>query len=300
MSDPWNNPTGFGNDSSEYSFHTQNGESPYDLDQADGGENNAPDQSGSAPDQKAESALNTASDMNGPMSDPNGAARDAHDYNQQNNTNNQNWQQGPANYNNQNWQQGPANFNNQNWQQGPQNYNNQNQNWQQGSQNYNNQNWQQGPGNYNNQNWQQGPQNYNYNWQYNQQYGGQNWGQPYAPFYRSGMGVASLVLGILALLGFWMVLPAIIMGALSLLFGIIQIRRAKEWNARYPAMKKDKDVPVIGIVLSAIAIVLSVVVIFFAVKIFKNVKSNKDVFNDIIQEYEDDDFSESFDSGFQY
>ena len=312
MSDPWNDPTGFGNDSSEYSFHTQNGESPYDK--ADGGEinnNNTPDQSQTVPDRNTASAPNTAPDPNtasapntapdpntasamNSASDPDGsmtigsAESNAQDYNQQN-------------YNNQNWQQGPQNYNNQNWQQGPQNYNNQN--WQQGPQNYNNQNWQQGPQNYNNQNWQQGPQNYNYNQQYNQQYNNQNWGQSYAPFYRSGMGVASLVLGILSLLSFWLLLPAIIMGALSLVFGILQIRRAKEWNARYPDMKKDKDVPVIGIVLSAIAIVLTVVFAFFAVKVVKNINSNKNVFKDIIQEYEDDDFGESFDGfdgGFEY
>jgi hypothetical protein len=276
MSDPWNDPTGFGNDSSEYSFHTQNGESPYDK--ADGGEinnNNTPDQSQTVPDRNTASAPNTAPDPNtasamNSASDPDGsmtigsAESNAQDYNQQN-------------YNNQNWQQGPQNYNNQNWQQGPQNYNNQN--------------------------WQQGPQNYNYNQQYNQQYNNQNWGQSYAPFYRSGMGVASLVLGILSLLSFWLILPAIIMGALSLVFGILQIRRAKEWNARYPDMKKDKDVPVIGIVLSAIAIVLTVVLAFFAVKVVKNIKSNKNVFNDIIQEYEDDDFGESFDGfdgGFEY
>ena len=288
MSDPWNDPTGFGNDSSEYSFHTQNGESPYDK--ADGGEinnNNTPDQSQTVPDRNTASAPNTAPDPNtasamNSASDPDGsmtigsAESNAQDYNQQN-------------YNNQNWQQGPQNYNNQNWQQGPQNYNNQN--------------WQQGPQNYNNQNWQQGPQNYNYNQQYNQQYNNQNWGQSYAPFYRSGMGVASLVLGILSLLSFWLILPAIIMGALSLVFGILQIRRAKEWNARYPDMKKDKDVPVIGIVLSAIAIALTVVLAFFAVKVVKNIQSNKNVFNDIIQEYEDDDFGESFDGfdgGFEY
>ena len=288
MSDPWNDPTGFGNDSSEYSFHTQNGESPYDK--ADGGEinnNNTPDQSQTVPDRNTASAPNTAPDPNtasapntapdpntasamNSASDPDGsmtigtAESNAQDYNQQN-------------YNNQNWQQGPQNYNNQNWQQGPQNYNNQN--------------------------WQQGPQNYNYNQQYNQQYNNQNWGQSYAPFYRSGMGVASLVLGILSLLSFWLLLPAIIMGALSLVFGILQIRRAKEWNARYPDMKKDKDVPVIGIVLSAIAIVLTVVFAFFAVKVVKNIQSNKNVFNDIIQEYEDDDFGESFDGfdgGFEY
>jgi hypothetical protein len=264
MSDPWNDPTGFGNDSSEYSFHTQNGESPYDK--ADGGEinnNNTPDQSQTVPDRNTASAPNTAPDPNtasamNSASDPDGsmtigsAESNAQDYNQQN---------------------------------------------------YNNQNWQQGPQNYNNQNWQQGPQNYNYNQQYNQQYNNQNWGQSYAPFYRSGMGVASLVLGILSLLSFWLILPAIIMGALSLVFGILQIRRAKEWNATYPDMKKDKDVPVIGIVLSAIAIVLTVVLAFFAVKVVKNINSNKNVFNDIIQEYEDDDFGESFDGfdgGFEY
>ncbi|MCJ8504467.1 DUF4190 domain-containing protein [Kocuria flava] len=77
----------------------------------------------------------------------------------------------------------------------------------------------------------------------------------------TGLGIAALVLGILALLGSWLFGLGFVPGVVGLVLGIVALRKLSR------AQGASKAVPVIGIVLSALGIVASVL-FFFAILSF--------------------------------
>lgn len=70
---------------------------------------------------------------------------------------------------------------------------------------------------------------------------------------RNGLGVAALVLGILAIVGCWSALAAIILGILAVIFGIVGVRRANRRTAT------NKGVAIGGLVTGAIGLLLGIV-----------------------------------------
>ncbi|PLC12452.1 hypothetical protein AUQ48_09705 [Kocuria flava] len=77
----------------------------------------------------------------------------------------------------------------------------------------------------------------------------------------TGLGIAALVLGILSLLGSWLFGLGFVPGVVGLVLGIVAVRKLSR------AQGASKAVPVIGIVLSALGIVASVL-FFFAILSF--------------------------------
>lgn len=77
---------------------------------------------------------------------------------------------------------------------------------------------------------------------------------------QNGLGTASMVLGIIAVVGFWSSWPALIMAVLAIIFGGVGISRANSGRA------SNKGMAVAGLVLGIVAIALFVlaVVVFFA------------------------------------
>ncbi|MEU1125584.1 DUF4190 domain-containing protein, partial [Streptomyces sp. NPDC005899] len=87
-------------------------------------------------------------------------------------------------------------------------------------------------------------------------YGGQPaWG----PAPANGLGVAALVLGIIAVVGFCMWGFGIILGILALIFGIIGRGRAKRGEANNGGMA------LAGIILGSVAIVISAITLGFLI-----------------------------------
>jgi Domain of unknown function (DUF4190) len=86
---------------------------------------------------------------------------------------------------------------------------------------------------------------------------------PAAP--RNGLGIASLVLAIAALLAFWSVVGGVIIGVVALILGIVGRGRAKRGEAT------NGGVALAGIVLGALAIVVSLAFIAVWVGIFDEV-----------------------------
>ncbi len=67
-----------------------------------------------------------------------------------------------------------------------------------------------------------------------------------------GFGIASMVLGILAMMSIWLIVPAGIFAVLSIIFGIVQLIRSSK-----------KGMAVAGLILSGIAMILTCAYIFF-------------------------------------
>lgn len=86
---------------------------------------------------------------------------------------------------------------------------------------------------------------------------------PAAP--RNGLGIASLVLAIVALLCFWSVLGGVVIGVAAVILGIIGRGRAKRGEA------SNGGVAIAGIALGALAIVVSLAFIAVWVGIFDEV-----------------------------
>ncbi|MDH6247826.1 DUF4190 domain-containing protein [Mycobacterium sp. OTB74] len=78
----------------------------------------------------------------------------------------------------------------------------------------------------------------------------------------NGMGVAALIVGIIALLSSWTVIGGLALGVLALIFGLIGHSKAKKGLADNGVMA------VIGLVLGVLAAVISVVIIVYTVAIF--------------------------------
>ena len=89
--------------------------------------------------------------------------------------------------------------------------------------------------------------------QYGQQgYGQQPYGQPPAGQRRNGLGVAALVLGVLAVLTCFTVVIGFVLGLLAIVFGVIGRGRARRGEA------DNRGVATAGLVLGAIGLVLSI------------------------------------------
>jgi hypothetical protein len=86
---------------------------------------------------------------------------------------------------------------------------------------------------------------------------------PAAP--RNGLGIASLVLAIVALLAFWSIIGGITLGVVAVILGIVGRGRAKRGEA------SNGGVAIAGITLGALAIVVSLAFIAVWVGIFEEV-----------------------------
>jgi len=80
--------------------------------------------------------------------------------------------------------------------------------------------------------------------------GGAHTGRP-----RNGMGIAALVLGLIALASFWTIIGGVVLGLLAIVFGIVGYRRKKRGEATNGAMS------LIGAITGALALVISSVLI---------------------------------------
>ncbi|MFJ8747800.1 DUF4190 domain-containing protein [Streptomyces sp. NPDC102441] len=96
-------------------------------------------------------------------------------------------------------------------------------------------------------------------------YGGQ---QPWGPAPANGLGVAAMVLGIIAVVGFCMWGLGIILGILALIFGIIGRGRAKRGEANNGGMA------LAGIILGSVSIAISAVFLGFLIWAVANDESD--------------------------
>ena len=71
---------------------------------------------------------------------------------------------------------------------------------------------------------------------------------------KQGFGIASMVLGMLALMSVWLIAPAEIFAVLSIIFGIIQLARSKKHGTA-----------IAGLILSVLAIIATCVYILLIV-----------------------------------
>lgn len=71
---------------------------------------------------------------------------------------------------------------------------------------------------------------------------------------KQGFGIASMVLGMLALMSVWLIAPAGIFAVLSIIFGIIQLARSKKHGTA-----------IAGLILSVLAIIAACVYILLIV-----------------------------------
>lgn len=81
----------------------------------------------------------------------------------------------------------------------------------------------------------------------------------------NGVALAAMILGILALLGLVFVFPAIILGIIALVLGIMGVRKAS--SIQGPGARKGMAIT--GIVTGAIALILSVLMFIFGFSIAK-------------------------------
>lgn len=86
-------------------------------------------------------------------------------------------------------------------------------------------------------------------------YGQQGWQQPPS----NGMGVTSMVLGIIAVAGFCMYGLGIVLGVLALIFGIIGMKKANRGEAT------NRGMAIAGVVLGAIGTLVSAVFLAFII-----------------------------------
>ncbi|KPC83737.1 MULTISPECIES: DUF4190 domain-containing protein [Streptomyces] len=95
-------------------------------------------------------------------------------------------------------------------------------------------------------------------------YGGQ---QPWGPAPANGLGIAAMVLGIIAVVGFCMYGLGVVLGVLALIFGIIGRGRARRGEASNGGMA------LAGIILGSIGIVISAVFLGFIIWAIANDES---------------------------
>ncbi|MBA1834854.1 DUF4190 domain-containing protein [Corynebacterium wankanglinii] len=81
----------------------------------------------------------------------------------------------------------------------------------------------------------------------------------------NGVALAAMILGILALLGLVFVFPAIILGIIALVLGIVGVRKAS--SIQGPGARKGMAIT--GIVTSVIALILSVLMLIFGFSMAK-------------------------------
>jgi hypothetical protein len=110
---------------------------------------------------------------------------------------------------------------------------------------------------------------------------------------RNGLGIAALVLGILAVLLFWTLVGGIVLGLVALILGVIGFRRGRRGQATNGTMS------LVGAVLGVLGLIGSVIVIGFGVSLinsdeFKNLEdclkhaSNSAQQQQCQQDYKDD------------
>ncbi len=79
---------------------------------------------------------------------------------------------------------------------------------------------------------------------------------------RNGLGIAALVLGLIALFTFWTVFGGILLGLAAIVLGIIGFRRQRRGQATNGTMA------VIGAVLGVLALLASAIILAIGVSIF--------------------------------
>lgn len=79
---------------------------------------------------------------------------------------------------------------------------------------------------------------------------------------RNGMGIAALVLGIIALVFCWTVIGGIVLGILALIFGIIGWRRAKSGGATNGGLALS------GAITGGIGLVIAVILLVVGASVF--------------------------------
>lgn len=118
---------------------------------------------------------------------------------------------------------------------------------------------------------------------YDQQFGYQAAGNPPvrpAKKRGNGLGIASLVCGIIALVLFWVFIPAWILGPAAIVLGIVQCCK-----------RRNKGFGIAGIILGAVAFILSII-LFIAIDVDNEVTSaNTGI--EVEQNVQDDENSES-------
>ncbi|MFD7923448.1 DUF4190 domain-containing protein [Streptomyces sp. NPDC059740] len=85
-----------------------------------------------------------------------------------------------------------------------------------------------------------------------------------SPAAGNGLAVASLVLGILALISFWTVFGGLVLGLVGLVLGIVGIRKARAGRAPHRGMA------IAGTVLSALGLVGSAVILAAGVSLLNS------------------------------
>lgn len=78
---------------------------------------------------------------------------------------------------------------------------------------------------------------------------------------RNGMGIAALVLGIVALVLSWTIIGGVLLGLLALIFGLIGRSRAKRGEAT------NGGVSVAGVVLGIVGLLVSVGLVLFGISL---------------------------------
>jgi hypothetical protein len=140
-----------------------------------------------------------------------------------------------------------------------------------------------------------GPQ---YAYQYGQQYGGAaaapgpGWPGEAPTQARNGVGIAALILGILALIGFWIPFLSILLALAAIILGIVGLRRVSKRIANNRAM------PIIGIVLGLIGgilgTLLTIVVIVSARWTSDCINENPNASDEVIEQCLTDRIEERF------
>jgi uncharacterized protein DUF4190 len=111
------------------------------------------------------------------------------------------------------------------------------------------------------------------------------YGQPHAPVGpKNGLGIASLVLAIIALLSVWTVFVAVILGPAAVIVGFIARGRVKRGAAN------NGGVAIAGIALGALAIIVGVAFIPIYTVVWKDVGGGDYI--DCIQKANNDRFAE--------
>jgi Domain of unknown function (DUF4190) len=91
---------------------------------------------------------------------------------------------------------------------------------------------------------------------------------------RNGMGVAALILGIVALLGFWTIFLGIVLGLLAVIFGVVGRKRANRREA------SNGSAALAGAILGGIALAGSLLFLALVGAFFVNHKSDIEKFRD--------------------
>lgn len=107
-------------------------------------------------------------------------------------------------------------------------------------------------------------------------------GEPYGVQKNNGMALAAMIVGILAMLAIITVFGGMFLGVIAIILGILGIRSAKKITG--PGARKGMAIA--GIVLGALALLLSVVIMFVGVGLVSNLVGECDHLVDDTAAYE--------------